>query len=356
MSQDWQLAFVSLQQYIEAHPEIRIERRSIIIPENVRTEFYRNFDTVREAFIRDTLPELLVQAEALSSAYLSAESEMKHSLPIDSVSLPNPLGWFLRNPVEGLMRELFDPVFDLLKGEIDVTGFAEAVSAKMTDSLTELYQQGYDKWTALALMNVLRCDESLRVVVRRPAEHREWTIIRSTKGQEAVPYPEPSSTISFVHFPENIFVVPDFIAHSPILNGFISFRSGMHNAVATAINSSDERQWCPYETPVYSESHPLFVYTDSNPGNINLVADATRICRPDLIIQTTSLTGASREQSLARSVYWQESLCPSLGTVLIGEYLKDTVGEIPNGVQLLETRLEPATLFPIVEIIKKKIS
>jgi hypothetical protein len=355
MSQNWLVDYQGLIQFIGSHPEIKIEPASMVIPSEVRPEFYRLFDATRLAIVHDSVPELLFQAEILSRNYSTTEKSVRDRLELSDITLPNPLGWFLRDPAEGLMRELFDPLFDLLKGKVDIKSFQDDVSARLRKTGADLYGQGYDKWLALSLILLLDSDKSFQVAVRRPAEHREWTVIRANSSEEIVPEPRGSDKISFVHLPENIFNVPDFIVHSNRLDKYVSFRGGLSSAVAAAFRPSERREWLPIAEPLYSESNPLLVYLDDDLSSINLVADAKRICRPNLIIlPANSLSQQPQAGWLEQAAFWHDTLNPSSGTYIIGQHLQATAANLPGGVRLLDSGFDVQELETIVEKLADK--
>jgi hypothetical protein len=348
--QSWLNSYNKILKFIQEHPEVEIERSSVIIPEETRSEFYRLFDAVRQSIVRDILDDSLLQAENLSKKFLSAEKAVCALLKLEKVELSNPLGWFLRDPVEGLMRELFDPLFDLLKGKLEPEGFAAYVTFPLRAILRTFLHHGYDKWLVLSLISLLQSDELLRVDVRRPVEHREWTIIRSNSASEIIPEPQVSGYISLVHFPENLLNVPDAIVHSKNLGSYVALRGGLSNAIATALRPSDKRLWISLPETLYSESSPLLLYTGTSPGEISLVADVKKISQPDMMVITSTIAQNSPD-GFERAMFWHDLLRPIKGTYIVGTAMTWN-SLLPDGIKYVEVGLEAEKLMPVIDSLK----
>jgi len=117
MSNSWQKAYSGLKEYIAGNPKIEIGKNVIAIPGDVRPEFYRVFDTVRVAFLKEKFQTLLDEAIPLSKNYAEVGQEVTKSLGLADIKVSASLNWFLNDPVNGLIRLLFDPLFNLLKGK-----------------------------------------------------------------------------------------------------------------------------------------------------------------------------------------------------------------------------------------------
>src|SRR5271157_4749811 len=114
MAQIWPNAYEELQKFIAGHPAIEIDMNCIVISGDLRPEFYKLFDTVRVSFIRERFAAELEEAYALSAAYGEASKAVKEEMRLEDIEVNANLNWFLIDPINGLMRVLFDLLFDLL--------------------------------------------------------------------------------------------------------------------------------------------------------------------------------------------------------------------------------------------------
>lgn len=240
MSSNWQKSYKELQDFITANPSIKISINIVAIPEDVRPEFYRLFDTVRVAFLEERFQALLDEAKCLSESYTKVEQEVMELLELDSITTPPSLHRFLHDPPNELIRELFDLLFDLVKEKIDFETFEQYASKDIEAAFRVLYRSGYEKWVVLSLLKPLESDKTFNVTPPRPEEDAEGFQIRC---EEAVPPPEESRNLSFKYEPISSLTVPDFIVHSAKLSQYVAIRTELGNAVSTAQNASDKREW-----------------------------------------------------------------------------------------------------------------
>lgn len=143
----------------------------------------------------------------------------------------------------GLIRGLFDPLFDLLKGKIDAEAFEQYASRDIEATFGDLYRLGYEKWVALSLVKLLEADKTFNVTPPKPefgeVDDEDVPIGR----EEAVPPPQEARNLSFEHERFYSFIVPDFIIHSTKINQYVAIRTELGKAVSTAQNVSEKREW-----------------------------------------------------------------------------------------------------------------
>ena len=121
----WNQAYMELNNFITENRESEIDKDVIAIPENARPEFYRLFDIVRTTFLEENSSNPLSKSGALSDTYTRVEEEVINLLTLDDASMSIGLRRFLGNPQNQLIRGLFDPLFDLLRGKTNVEAFGE---------------------------------------------------------------------------------------------------------------------------------------------------------------------------------------------------------------------------------------
>lgn len=337
MSNGWVDRFSELKQYIERNPSIKISPNVVAIPSNVRPEFYRLFDSVRVEFIKDNFPQLITMASDLSTSYTKVEAEVISYLSLNEISLPTSLNWFLRDPVNGLMRLLFDPLFNLIKGKVSPEQFAEEATQKINDGFKDFFRQGFERWVVLALITLLKADKIYEVPCRELDTSSMEGQLTVGVIEETPPEPIEAKRIVLQRSIAPAFIVPNFIIHSAVLDSYVSMRLEFGEVPIKARQVSSEREWLgAYVINRDPLAKPdLLLFVDENLQNLNLIADLSRVCRPDMVIECVELDWPETEQK--RLVLQYDHFQPSLGTFVVSR------GPAPESiVKALSPSLQPA--------------
>jgi len=324
MSNSWQKAYSGLKDYIAGNPKIEIGKTVIAIPGDVRPEFYRVFDTVRVAFLKEKFQTLLDEAIPLSKNYAEIGQEVTKSLRLADIKVSASLSWFLNNPVNGLIRSLFDPLFDLIKSKIDTDTFEHVALTNIENSFSKLFRSGYEKWVVLSLANLLAPDKAHAVPVGDAHMDSSETDGDVVPGLREEPVPEPKETkhLSLGHMGEAVFIVPDFIVHSAKLNRYVSIRTDIAEASWTARLVSDKREWYHLRSlmrqyTAIAHWPDLAIYIDEQPEDLALVADFGRFCRPDMIVECMEQADWYQQGGLDRVKRNHDFLKPRLGSYVV---------------------------------------
>jgi hypothetical protein len=350
---NWHKRYTELTDFITKHSEIKIEVGSIRLPENIRPEFYRFFDAVRTSFIEEGFPILLNEATALSQNYLKAEKQATVLLGLDDVSMEPRLSRFLNDPIDQLTRILFTPLFNLLKGKVDVEIFEQTALSVIEVSFGQLYQWGYEKWVSVSLLNLLKADRLFQVTPREFTSESEKARMGLALPWEEYPPPEESRHLSFKYDPEAVFIVPDFIVHSAMINRYVALRSQMGKPYASTQLEKNRREWLHPDSKSIVDPGITFVYVDDDPEEISLVAEARKICRPDFLIECRGQKGWYEKEGLEKVKLHHDSLKPILGTYIVS---RETVPEQElekqeAGIHILSVGLDSSKLASIVNSI-----
>jgi hypothetical protein len=339
--------------FIAAHPEIEIGASIVNVPENVRPEFYRAFNEVRLAFMQEKHPKLCIEAQALSNNYLKIEERVTKLLGVTEVSMVENLYGFLKNPGAQLMRELFDPLYDLLKDKISIDTFEEESSRKINAALGELMLSGYNKWVIFSLINLLESDKSFQVPSREFSPHYiAYDVFRFGCKESLVP-PEESRHLSYKHDIARLLIAPDVIVHSTRLNRFVSIGSANVKALGRAANVNEKREWYLLNTITELEPTLNLIYIADSPEEISLVSDQEKICRPDLIIKCITRKDCLDEIQLDTIKAQHDNLKPKLGTYIVS---KESVQVSPSiflneGIRVISVGFDQSKLKPIIRAL-----
>ena len=333
----WYQAYTQLIDFISKHEEIKICENTVRIPQEHRAQFYELFDNVRKTFMTERLSGMLGEAKLLSENYVKLEDEVVNLLKTKKVSMSVFLREFIQNPEKTLMKELFDPLFDLLKKRLDVEAFEEEASKRIEVSFKKFYSSEYTFWVELSLLILLKPDKIFSVPIPEPKITK-----RVYRFVEQVSSPEETNQIQLEHDLYPTFIVPDFIFHSAKIGRYVAIRSEYTSAAWIASNPSQRREWIPLTKNLKPD---LLVYVDENLDDIALIADAEKVCRPDLIVECIAKK-EWREEVLERAKLDQDALKPKLGTFVV---LREPVGrKVGKGIRSLTVRLHQSKLEPII--------
>lgn len=357
MLNSWQEEYQRLTDFVARKPQAKITESVVTISGDVRPEFYRLFDAVRVAFIEEKLSDLFNDATTLSENYTKAEQEVTELLGLDDILIATSLHRFLDNPRDGLIRGLFDPLFDLLKGKINAKAFEQGVLRNIEASLRNSYRLGYKKWLALSLVKLLEAERSLEVSVPTlylGPRYGERGYFKSD-DEHPVPPPKESKHITFKHEQSSTLTVPDFIVHSAKINRYFALRSEFRaGATWTASNASEHREWYPLGCVVNLRLGSTLIYVADNPEEISLVADAEKICRPDLMIECREQKDWYEKEELEKVKLHHDVLKPRLGTYIVSREQGPDVGQLGDGIHILTVGFDQSKLKPIINSLMKQ--
>ena len=324
MQLNWRQVYSELTDFIARHPEIKIGDNVIRIPNDYRSEFYSLHKKTRTVFIEEKTPDLLKKSKALSKNYIKVEEEVAQSLELQGISVAPSLARFLHHPIDQLIQESFNPLFHLLKGQIDIEKYEAVASQNIETFFKSLYRSGYEKWVILSLVKLLEADKAFHVIPEEVTE--EDTMKHGGLIDFKIPAPEESAKISFRRETEVGFMVPDLIIHSAVANNYLSFTSEIIKAWALATNASNKREWLPGDSTVVFEGGIILVYVDKNLEDLSLVTDATRTCRADLIIECREQKDWYEKEGLGKVKLHYDKYKPRLGTYIV------TIEPVPEQV------------------------
>lgn len=292
MAETWRSSYAELQKFIAAHPAIEIDMSSVVISGDIRPEFYQLFDAVRAGFIKERFASELEKAFAMSAAYGAASRAVKQEMRLEGIEIHASLNWFLLDPANGLMRVLFDPLFDLLKGKTDLAGFTAAADTAVAGSFKSLFREGYERWGALALLRLLTPD--LLWAGKTHDFYTDPTMEGDIAGgnrDDAVPDPVESRRLVFDKLVRASFVVPGILVHSGRLASYISLRPNWYLPRWKARMLGERLEWIELRT-LYKDFGADNLWPDmmlhvagERPEELKLLADYYHLARPEIIVE-----------------------------------------------------------------------
>ena len=364
MSVTFRQAYAKLTDFAAKHPEIEIGDSVTSIPENVRPDFYGLFNAARDAFVFEKFPSHLARASELQERY---DSEVKDASAWSSLEDPpsvNPVRRFLCNPRDSMIRELFDPVFDLLKGRGSIDDIEKTAAPEIEKHFATSFRGGYEKWAVLGLLNLLEIESAFRVSVRN-LNTGERSKPAAQAPLEEVPAPQESTSFFFSQPQNAIFAVPDFIVYSSRLHRFVGIRSEFRESAYNALNASHDREWIGIDADLRMllSTGLTLIYVSEQVENLSLVADVVKFCRPDLILWCIDTLSMNQTDVLATIRQAHKSLKPSRGIYIVanddwtesfeslGNDAPIQPGEESAEIHWLKVGYERAKLLPVAEAL-----
>ncbi len=358
--QKWQEVYEELKNYVKEHPDINIQDNLIDIPRSKQPDFYSIFDQIRDAYIAEEFTELLNRAECLSEIYVKVEQELTALLGLEEILMPNDVDRFLHQPLVQLRREVFDPLFDLLGGKIDRQRFALEAAVNVNSSFKQLYKDGYKKWAVLSMLKLFEPDRIYFVPLRNLGNKQ--IIKHSVLAKESLPLPVETKKFSFEVGHRQSLVVPDAIIHSTRLNKFVAVRTAFTSAMWSANSYSEKREWYSIESLVeeyglINLSPDLLVYIDDSTESVSMVADAEKICRPDLVVDC--INEPDTDESLIGNRLADINACHLILKPLTGSYVLSMESIPPyvhdlleKGIRSMEVGFEESKIDSIISAVK----
>jgi hypothetical protein len=266
-------------------------------------------------FIEEKAPDLLEKSQILSKNYREVEKEVKKLIGLQDITTAPSLQKFLYDPIDQLAKEIYNPLFSLLKGQINIEKYESVALNNIQASFKSLYRSGYEKWVVLSLVKLLKADKAFKVIPEEVTE--DDTIRHGGKIEYKIPAPENSDSISFKRDDEVGFMVPDLLIHSTKTDRYYSFTSEIIKALAVATNPSKKREWLPGDPAVVFESGIILVYSDENLKDLSLVTDSMRTCQADLIIECKEQKDWYESDGLSKIKLHYDKYKPRLGTYIV---------------------------------------
>ena len=326
MSNNWQKAYDELKDYISKNPTIEIAPNIVCISSDVRPEFYRLFYRVLSGFLKDNFPALLEKSYVLSKKWDEASRVAVDSLKLESIDLEANTRGFLLDPLDGLMRVLIDPLFDLLKGKNDLATFEQTAASMVEDRQIAFSHEGYQSWATLSLLKLLATDKVYHVPASEvdidPSSHVAMTVVDSI--QKSVPDAVEINKISFAHSHMYSFLVPKLIGHSTSLNLFAAFFSDFdyNESRWKARMLTSERKWYGMSniTGEFGRNKlwpNMAIYISEYWKELVVVADCSRMAQPDIIVEFREDSDWYEKEGLETVKRHYNILKPKLGSFVV---------------------------------------
>ncbi|MCL2150241.1 MAG: hypothetical protein FWH51_04875 [Dehalococcoidia bacterium] len=373
----WHDAYAQLRQFISLTPSINIRRDTVVIPSEVKEEFYRFFDAARIAFVTEYCPAATECGLELSRQYKALRTKLIEETGLGPIEILGDLGWFLEDPIDGLGRLIFNLLFKLLADQMETAEYEQAASTTINSAYTAMFRDGYQRWVALGIIQQLLPDKSYRF----PAMDAIHDVMigegheRPGQHVDNVPGAIEVGGLSFEQHPVISFIVPRIALHSRRTSAFVSLHTDFREAEWTARERSLDMGWLDIAAlkaeyglykvrpdllkKVWYELDPILpdlaLYAAGDINNLALVADFKNMLRPEIslaIMESPDWNEKVKPEDLKRRLL---TLRPRQGAFIVcrQEITASAITAYGNedGLKLIHAGYDEKALEAIVNLI-----
>ena len=319
----WRRDLQELESYVKNNPQIRISPNAVTIRSEHRPAFYELFDRTRANFIKEHLHTELEKSNELSLGWKSVCNSVKNKMDLEAITVQSPVRDLLSDPLTYFTKLLFQPLFDLLKSNIDADEFEDKSKQIVIKNYNNDFGVGYQYWAVLALIQQLQADAVYTVVAID--DQIDTAMAEMGPGvppkQDTVPEAEATKTLLFENVHYCSFLTPRIIIRSKLLKRFVAFRPGFYRVLWQSQKLSENQEWLNIknlkDTALVDLWADLALYVSDNLEDLALIADVYNIARPHIIVDFEEKDGWFESDGIMSILGHHEKLKPKLGSFLI---------------------------------------
>ena len=337
----WKEKFDVLKEYIASNSEIIIDTHEVSIPEHLRDKFYEYFDDIRGTFVRDFFTSIPIDVDSLCGNYNQSEKELINCLNLERIDLPVDLISFLHNPREGMVRWLYNRLFEVIQGKIKVEDFEQIAENDLVFTTSEMYKLGYETWAIFALINSLAPDETYSVELNDEYDPIVGELKEVAFGRQ------------FYHSTKRI---PEFIIHSKKLNSYLAVKMPLAKEV--------DAYYLPHEIPkkmmrdrtgdtsYVLDSRVMFLSILNNLDDIPVYVEIPerKFQSPDVILEFITREDFYDKDKISRIQNRAAIMKPVSGTIIV--IMNPGKGPVPEspgeGIDILAAGFDKGRFQPII--------
>jgi hypothetical protein len=340
----WKDALAQLQGFVAENSEIILAESEISIPQSLREEFYQRFDAIRRAVVDGHLDMLPVNARVLSEQYIQAEKEAMNLLDVEKIGMPVDLYAFLMNPEEGLIRVLYNRLFDLLQGKIAEDEFDRMAVIDLSSAVTDLFRLGYERWASLIMIKLLEPDQAFFVDL----------------DEDFKPYLRELTELSFgrqAHHPT--MRIPEFVVHSRKFDCFIAVKMALVPEIegyVVAFKPAVRPKKKTGDTSFALDSRVMLLTFMKDAKDIPIYADIYECTRtnPDFMVEFINGQDLQDANALLQVQRHYEALNPKYGAslIVVGDLNASAPDSIPKNMHTIHAGFDQTVLETMMNSIR----
>ncbi len=341
---DWKHKYDILKSYISSNPEISIGQWETSIPRDLRDEFYQKFDDVRRTFVNSWESQLFIDICALGKRYVESEERLFNILALKNhIELPVDLAAILNTPHEGMMRLIYDRLFELVQGKITDDDFERMAQENLNKNVLEMFRLGYELWAAISLMLLLEPDKIFKVDFSKEFEPVVTGLDRIVIGAQTH------------HASKRI---PELVLHSKRVNAYIAFKMPLTGEVdyynlPAELPTERMLRDRTGDTSMALADRVIFISVIQDLNKIPVFADLheRKIISPDLTIEFLTAHGLSDEGTLSHVRNRMQIMKPHFGgsIVVVNPRADSEVYETDKNITAYPVGLDERKLQPIID-------
>ncbi|MBN1905015.1 MAG: hypothetical protein JW927_07950 [Deltaproteobacteria bacterium] len=341
---EWRQKYDILKSFIESNPEISIGKWETSIPKSLRDEFYSRFDQVRNAFVKSWESRFFVDICALGKAYVEAEERLFKILALKKhIELQVDLATILHTPHEGMMRLIYDRLFELVQGKITENDFERVAQENLNQNALEMFRFGYELWAAISIMLLLDPDEIFRVSLDendKPFVSELDQIVIGAQHHHAAKR------------------IPEFILHSKRVNAYIAFKMPLRGEVdyynlPTELPTQRMLRDRTGDTSMALADRMIFMSVIQDLNNIPVFAELheRKINSPDLTIEFLMENDFGDTKAVMQIQNRADIMKPRLGGNIVLMNQKSLSGnfKIKENLETFSVGIDSKLLQPIID-------
>jgi|WetSurMetagenome_2_1015567.scaffolds.fasta_scaffold12609_4 hypothetical protein len=343
VSSNWKDEYASMQGFIAANPAIILTPSEISIPQDLKDEFYLRFDLIRGAVVDAHYSDVPYDIDALCHQYLRIEKEIIDLLGLDGIKMPMDLFSFLHTPREGLIRIIYNRLFDLLQGKTTVDAFERQCLDDLRASSADLYRLGYEWWSGLVILKLLEPDRVYAIEL----------------DEDYRPYLAELREISFgrqAHHPT--IRLPEFALHSRKLDKLVAVKM----AIAKEIETYAERYQPPIrpkkrtgDTSFALDSRVMMLSFMSSETDIPIIAETfdRTLTSPDFMVEYITRDELADPSALEQLQHHLDFMKPKLGMslVVVDQESEEGFAGLPEKIFPVAAGFDQSKLQPVISAL-----
>ena len=347
MKSNWEEECEKLRKFVSDNPAIILTKNEISIPQELRDQFYLQFDNVRSALVDQHYSKLPVDVEGLCRQYLKIETEVIELLGIERVSMPVDLHSFLHAPKEGMARSIYSRLFDLLQGKTTMESFEQQCIDDLNGSASELYRIGYEWWAGLTLVKLLEPEKAFFVDL----------------DDDNKPFLTELKEISFgrqAHHPT--MRIPEFVLLSKRLGRYIAVKMAIAREIETYARPGLRPPVRPKrptgDTSLALDSRVMLLSFMSGPHEVPIIADTydCTLTSPDWMLECVTQDEFRNPEAVEEVKYRLSALNPKLGScmVVIGDSDQE-LEPVSEAIRTISVGFDETKFQPIIADLACKV-
>jgi hypothetical protein len=338
----WKTKLDILENFISSNPEIYIDKNEISIPEHLRDKFYVYFDEIRNTFVTNFFSSMPLDVDTLCNNYMYAEKEVMDCLKIDRVDLPVDLKSFLHNPREGMVRWLYNRLFEMIQKKITMEEFEKIAEIDLVSTTAAMYRLGYEIWAALTIVMLLEPDKSFSVELDDNFEPVAGELKEIAFGRQ------------FNHSTKRI---PEFIIHSKKLNCYITVKMPIAREVISYYPPHEIPQKMMRDrtgdTSYMLDNRIMFLSIIKDLNSIPVYAEVNerKIKSPDIIIDFLTEQDLNDTDRITQIQYRLQIMQPRYGgnIVIMNPGEKPASFALESNLTLFMAGFDKTKLLPVID-------